>query len=154
MAQFKAVHGADSGPGVICTAVNACFGPKVKNDESGATYEFGNVSVDAGIVDAYTQNFVPGTTIDEAKAEVLKWLPKDTIVTSFAIDHKGGSCAQWNLASATLGKELGAPRIGDPQGVLGVTFEYINANLRITYDPNNVQDASISDLPDSPTDSC
>src|SRR5450759_2711279 len=34
VAQFKAAHGGDSGPGAICTAVNACFGPSLVNDES------------------------------------------------------------------------------------------------------------------------
>jgi hypothetical protein len=155
VAQFKAAHGADSGPGIICTAVNACFGPPVVNSEAGATYEFVNVSVDGGIVSGYTMYFANGTTIADAKAEVLAWLPRDTTTTFYAIDHSNGSCVLWNLRGPTLARKLGIPKIGDPRGDLGVTLSYFNAKLNASvYDPNSIQYASVSVLPNSPTDSC
>jgi hypothetical protein len=156
VAQFKAAHGADSGPGAICTAVNACFGPSLVNDESGPapTYEFGNVSVDGGIVSGYSMNFATGTTIADAKAAVLAWLPRDTVTTLYKVDHNNGSCVLWNLRSPTLARELGTPKIGDPQGELGVTLGYVTRDLTNLYDPNNVEHADISVLPNSPTDSC
>jgi hypothetical protein len=155
VAQFKAVHSADSGPGAICTAVNACFGPSVVNNESGPHgYEFGNVSVDGGIVSGYTMNFATGTTIADAKAAVLAWLPPDTVTTLYQVDHKNGSCVLWNLKGPTLARELGTPTVGDPQGDLGVTLGYITDDLTNLYDPNNVEHADISVLPNSPTDSC
>ncbi len=156
VAQFKAAHGADSGPGAICTAVNACFGPSLVNDESGPapTYEFGNVSVDGGIVSGYSMNFATGTTIADAKAAVLAWLPRDTVTTLYKVDHNNGSCVLWNLRSPTLARELGTPKIGDPQGELGVTLGYVTSDLTNLYDPNNVEHADISVLPNSPTDSC
>src|ERR1700680_5165962 len=78
VAQFKAAHGAESGPGAVCTAVNACFGPRIVNSEGGATYEFGNTFVTAGLVTGYGMNFPDGTTSAAAKAEVFKWLPATT----------------------------------------------------------------------------
>jgi hypothetical protein len=156
VAQFKAAHGADSGPGAICTAVNACFGIRLVNDESGPapTYQFAPVSVDGGIVSGYSMNFDTGTTIANAKAEILSWLPRDTTTTYYAIDHTNGSCVLWNVRSPTLARELGTPAIGDPQGDLGITLGYVDANLNTVYDPNNVQHADISVLPDAQTDSC
>lgn len=156
VAQFTAAHGADSGPGAICTAVNACFGPSLVNDESGPaqTYEFGNVSVDGGIVSGYSMNFATGTTIADAKAAVLAWLPRDTVTTLYQVGHNSGSCVLWNLRSPTLAGELGTPKIGDPQGELGVTLGYVTSDLTNLYDPNNVEHADVSVLPNNPTDSC
>ena len=48
----------------------------------------------------------------------------------------------------------GAPKIGDPKGELGITLGYVDANLNTVYDPTNVEHADISDLPNSPTDTC
>jgi|SRR5665213_112166 len=156
VAQFTAAHGADSGPGAICTAANACFGPSLVNDESGPapTYEFVNLSVDGGIVSGYSMSFATGTTIADAKAAVLAWLPRDTVTTLYQVDHNNGSCVLWNLRSPTLASELGTPKIGDPQGELGVTLGHVTSDQTNLYDPNNVEHADISVLPNSPTDSC
>lgn len=154
IADFTTAHGADTGPGAICSSPNSCFGVDVTNDESGATFEFVNTSVDDDMVDGYQMNFPNGTTIADAKAAVLAWLPRDTAATFFAVDHTGGSCGLWNLRSGTLGTLLGTPTIGDPQGVLGVDFSYTDANLNITYNPNNIQDASIDVAPNSLSNSC
>ena len=154
IAQFKAAHGVDHGPGVSCQASNSCFGGGLQNAESGKTYQFTTVDTGDGIVFAYDQSFLDNTTIAEAKAEVLQWMPKDTTVTSFFIDTNGGTCAMMNLVSPTLGKVLGDPKIGDPQGVVGVEFSYTNSNENITYNPDNVQDAVVDIVPASATVSC
>ena len=157
--QFIAVHGVDHGPGAFCAAANVCFGPVVMNAESSfgsgdaTTYEFTAVALDTGgIVDIYTQNFADSTPIGEAEAQVLHWMPLDTVAKPLVVDHNGGSCGIWNLTSKTLAQELSP--LGDPTGVVGVEFEYIDANLNVTYNPNNVQDASLADLADDPTDTC
>jgi hypothetical protein len=153
---FTAVHGVDSGPGAICSDANVCFGPRLVNDESAPapTYEFTSVGLGGGIVTDYDMNFANGTTIADAKAEVLRWLPQDTAATLFGIDHNGGSCAIWNLRSRTLARVLGAPSIGDPSGILTVEFSYIDANLNTVYEPNNVESASILIIPGSLSDMC
>jgi hypothetical protein len=156
VAQFKAAHGADSGPGAICTAVNSCFGPGLVNAETGPapTYEFITVSVTGGIVDGYSMEFPNGTSIFAAKSYVLEWLPRDASTTLYKVAHGNGSCVLWNVRSATLARVLGAPAIGDPHGDLGITLGYVTADLTNSYDPNNVQHADISVLPNSPTDGC
>ena len=156
VAQFKAAHGADSGPGIICTAVNSCFGPGLVNAETGPapTYEFITVSVTGGIVDGYLMEFPNGTPILAPKAYVLEWLPRDTVTTLYKIARINGSCVLWNVRSRTLARVLGAPAIGDPQGDLGIVLGYVTSDLTNLYDPNNVEHADISVLPNSPTDSC
>ena len=62
--------------------------------------------------------------------------------TYFAIDHDNGSCALWNLRSATLAVVVGAPQVGDPQGDVGVSFSYIDADANSAYGPSNVQFAA------------
>ena len=154
MQQFTAAHGPpDSGPG--CSAA-ACFGPSFVNDESGPgpTHEFDGVAPDGGIVSGYTMNFPNGTTIADAKAAVLAWLPRDTVTTMYKVVDNNGSCVLWNLRSPTLARELGTPAIGDPHGDLGVTLGHVGSDLTNHYDPNNVEHADIGVLPFSPTDSC
>ena len=48
VARMKAAHGADSGPGDVCSAANSCFGSGLTNDESGQTYQFSDVSIAGG----------------------------------------------------------------------------------------------------------
>jgi hypothetical protein len=156
VAQFKAAHGADSGPGIICTAANSCFGPGLVNAETGPapTYEFITVSVTGGIVDGYSMEFPNGTSILAAKASVLEWLPRDATTTLYKVAHTNGSCVLWNVRSRTLARVLGAPAIGDPQGDLGIILGYVTPDITNLYDPNNVEHADISVLPNSPTDGC
>jgi hypothetical protein len=44
--------------------------------------------------------------------------------------------------------------IGDPSGVLGVELSYTDANLNMTYDPNNIESADISNTPSDPSAGC
>jgi hypothetical protein len=138
----------------VCSAKNSCFGPGLRNDESGRTYLFTNVLMGGGVISGYTQNFVKGTTAAEAEQAVMEWMPKDATMSAITVDTDGGSCGLATITSPTLAKELGNPKVGDPSGVVGVDFEYIDANLNVVYNPNNVEDASLQPLPFSSTDSC
>jgi hypothetical protein len=156
VAQFKAAHGAASGPGDICSAVNACFGHGLVNAETGPgpTFEFITVSVTSGIIDGYSMEFPTGTSILAAKSYVLEWLPRDAVTTLYKIAHINGSCVLWNVRSSTLARVLGLPTIGDPQGDLGIVLGYVTPDLTNLYDANNVEHANISVLPNAPTDGC
>jgi hypothetical protein len=115
VAQMKAKHGADSGPGVLCTAANSCFGAGVTNDESGKTYQFVDVSVQAGLIVGYQQNFPTNTSVSVAESQILQWLPKDSIMGAVTIDHTGGSCALYNITSPTLAQLFAASQFDDPR---------------------------------------
>jgi hypothetical protein len=70
------------------------------------------------------------------------------------IDRTNGSCVLWNVTSPIVARELGTPTIGNPQGALGITLSYFSATLNASvYDPNHIQSASVSVLPNNPTDS-
>jgi hypothetical protein len=93
-------------------------------------------------------------TIADGKSAVLAWLPRDAASTFFAVDHTGGSCRLWNPRSGILGRLLGTPAIGTYTVTWASTSLTPNANLNITYDPNDIQDASISVAPNSLSNSC
>jgi hypothetical protein len=157
VANFSKAHGADRGSnGGFCSAANSCFGPPVRNDESGSTYLFTDVDVGGGLIAGYQQNFVPNTTLGEAESEILQYMPADATMSAVTVDkdNSGNSCGLFNITSPTLAAIFSPPAIGDPQGIIGVELEYTNANLNITYDPNNIQDAGLSPLPVNPSDSC
>jgi hypothetical protein len=145
-------HGALAIGGLPCE--ERVFGAPVHDDESGHTFQFTGMSFDDGLADAYTENFPPGTTIAEAKGDVMKTMPKDAAITSFVVGTVGGSCGWITVSSPTLAKLLSTPKIGDPQGVIGVEFTYTNANLDVVYNPNNIQDAAVSTLPVDPAGGC
>lgn len=156
VAQMTKAHGVDQGPGKVCTGgpPPGCFGAPIKNDED-ALYQFTAVSIDDGIVDGYTQAFNNGTTIAQAESQVLQWMPKDAKMTAITIDRNGGSCAMANISSATLAKLFSkASKIGDPKGVIGVEFGYIDANLNQVYNSNNIEHADLSVAPSDPTAAC
>jgi len=153
LAEFKAVHGQDMIKGGACSAGPYCFGADIKNDED-AGYQVTGASIDDGIVDGYTQAFLPNTTLASAESQILQWMPKDAKMTSVTIDHHGGSCAMANISSATLARLFSAPKIGDPKGIVGVELGYIDANLNQVYNPNNIQHADLSVLPTDPSAAC
>jgi hypothetical protein len=153
-ASMKSAHGRARGPGEVCSATNSCFGSPLRNDESGDTFQFTNVLVAAGLITGYGQNFVRGTSSASALSQVLEWLPKGSVASRVTVDHIGGSCGFVTITSPALAKVLSAPKIGDPSGVIGVDLEYINANLDIVYNPNNVEDAQVEVGAFSPKDSC
>jgi len=42
-----------------------------------------------------------------------------------------GSCALWNLQSATLAKWFATPKIGDVKGQVGVEFDEVASNYQV-----------------------
>ena|ERR1035437_2373109 len=150
VAQMVAAHGK----GNKCAVANACFGSSVHNATAANTFQFAPVSISDGIVDGYDQNFTDGTALATAERLVLQWMPKDAVAGPLVIDHNGGSCGMLNITSSTLGQVFAGPNFNDPQGVIGVELSYINANLVTTYDPTNIQDATLATTPIDPTGAC
>jgi hypothetical protein len=139
IAQMEAAHGRDQIPGGACSSGPVCFGVKINNSE-GALFQFTGVLSDDGVVDGYTQAFDNGTTISRAARLVMEWMPKDAKMGVITIDRHGGSCAMANIFSPTLAKLFGSkPLVGDPSGVVGVEFGYINANLDQMFSSMNSQ---------------
>ena len=154
VAVMKSAHGRARGPHGVCSAANSCFGLPVKNDESGKTFQFTDVSVAGGLIAGYDQNFVRDTSAESAVSQILKWLPKGSIAGKIIVDHIGGSCGLVTITSPALAPVLSNPKIGDPSGVIGVDLEYINANLDVVFNPANVEDAQLQVLPFSAKDCC
>ena len=149
-AEMKAAHGVSYIKGGLCSAVPHCFGPGMHNKE-GNTYQFTSDTFQDGVLTDYTQAFPTNTSIATAESEILRWLPPGAKMGPVTILHKGGSCAVFTITSATLAKIFGAhPTIQDPQGVVAVEAQYLDANGNDVYNPSNVEDASL-DASDSPT---
>jgi len=147
LAQMTAAHGVDSTPPAICYPVDSCFGPPVQNDESGQTDEFINVHAPGGAVNFYQQNFVPHTSLSQAEAEILQWMPKDARMSAITIDDHGGRCAWLAITSPTLGSLFDAairiPSLRNPTGFLNVELTTTSSNTAITYDPKNIEGALV-----------
>jgi hypothetical protein len=88
------------------------------NGHVGALYTV--VSLTDGRVLNYQLNFVHGTTIDEARSLVQAELPSDAASIWYTVKD---SCAQEEFQSATLGRALGGPSIGDSPGEVFVEYE-------------------------------
>jgi len=154
VAQMGRRHGVSYIRGGLCSAAPHCFGPGFSNEE-GRGYQFTAVSVGDGIISEYTQAFNSNTTLSQAEAQILEWLPSDAQMSPVVIDHNGGSCAMFNITSSVLAKIFSAhPKIGDPTGVLGVELGYIDSNLNQVYNPNNIEHADLSVTPTDPTAAC
>lgn len=154
VAEMKDAHGLARGPGQVCTAKDSCFGARVTDATSGKTYLFTSVDIASGLIVGYTQNFRNGTSLAAAEKAILRWFPADAVMGPLTVDDNGGSCGMFNITSPTLGTLFANPKVGDPQGVVGVELNYINANLNIVYDPHNVQEADVYVGPINPSDSC
>jgi hypothetical protein len=137
-----------------CT--QGCYGTKVQTGPNESSYEFTVLSSGGAEnrVDGYTQALPEGTGVVAAKEAVLKLLPSDTHPQEFWITRQNGSCANWNLKSATLARWLADPKIGDPQGIVGVVFSTPNANGEGEYNPNKVSFANVGVGPERHGISC
>ena len=153
VAEMTAAHGADWKRGGACTAVNACFGPQIFS-EGQKTWQFGDVLVSDGLVTGYTQSFPAGTSLATAETEIMQWMPKDSMLGQLSVDHNGGSCAMLDVTSPTLGKVFSDPKIGDPQGEVGVVMDTITANIETVYNPSDIEEAVLSVAPVDPSTSC
>lgn len=133
-----------------------CFGPRLTlRGES--THRFTMVSTTGKPeyrVAGYQLSMDAGTTLSEAKAQVLRLLPKDTRTTAFWTLHaprrldavSGSSCALWNLQSPTLGRWLGAAanEAHDPGGRLEVLIFTIDRFAEPLLDPSNSTYATVN----------
>ena len=133
-----------------CSA-GTCFGSQVTNSE-GSTDEFTTLQTtgtSVNRVDGYTQALVDGTNVDEAKAQVLALMPKDTKTAAFFVQHdsSGATCAFWNIESATLGKWFSGPKIGDPKGVMGIELSTLDSNGNTVYESSHVTTANVGLAP-------
>lgn len=127
-----------------CSA-GTCFGPKVQTGPNESSYEFVTVETTPETrVDGWTQNLGEGQIEAAAKVAVRQLLPKDTRTLQFFIDHENGSCAIWNVQSATLGRWFAAPKVGDPQGLMSIDLTGSNANGEPVWDPEKVTTANVS----------
>lgn len=155
---LKKAYGVDHGPGSTCSAKNSCFGPVLRNGDSGRTYEFTDVTVTSGIVagyqPGYQQSFVKGTSAATAVSAIMRTMPAGSSATPIVIDDNGGSCGLFTISGTLLAKELGTPKIGDSQGTVGVELQHIDANLNSVYSPSNVQTATLSVTAFDPTQDC
>ncbi|HEX3803591.1 MAG TPA: hypothetical protein VHV75_12210 [Solirubrobacteraceae bacterium] len=93
----------------------------------------------------YQQSFATGTSVAAAKTDVRALLPKDTKTTAYLVQHDstGATCVFWDVRSATLGRWLGSPKIGDSKGVIGIELSTADANGNIVYTPADVEAASV-----------
>jgi hypothetical protein len=151
VAQMTAAYGVARGPGQFCSSTDACFGGPLQNDESGHTFQFTTVSIQKGLVLGYTMNFAKGTTASDAVLQLLLGLPRDATHTAIVVGHNAAlnsSCGLLNITSSTIGRiltkagETGIP--GHPADELGVYLSYTNPSLNLVYDPNNVEDATVT----------
>ncbi len=90
------------------------LGPDEQHDDA-----YYLVMVDAGRVDSYTKRMPHGVSITEARTLVLADMPPDTKTLWFVTK---ATCAQEELRSATLGRALADPAIGDGAGEVFVEF--------------------------------
>lgn len=128
-------------------APNQCSGPTVQTGPNESEHEF--TSVDAGgaedRIDGYTQALGESVIPAAAKQDVLALLPRDTHTLDFWVEHgTNGSCGLWNVQSATLAHWLADPKIGDPQGVLGIDLYKPNANGESEYSESGVAFANVT----------
>jgi ABC-type Fe3+-hydroxamate transport system substrate-binding protein len=135
-----------------------CYGGKVQLGPNESQYEFITVETSGppdNRVDGYTQALGEGVIVAAAKAAVLKLLPSDTRTLAFWVEHQNGSCASWNVRSATLGRWFAAnPKVGDPQGIIGINLYTPNSNGESEYSPNKVSLANVGVAPERHGISC
>lgn len=139
----------------FCSPASPCYGPAVVNAESGSTFEFTDVLVSQGLVLGYDQSFASRTPLSKAEALVLQFLPADAHVGPVTVDTNGGSCGLFDVTSPSLADTLNAhPGTGDTLGIIGVDMSYTDNNDNVVYDPDNIQDASVTMAPVDPSEKC
>jgi hypothetical protein len=150
---MTALHGRQLSGGA-CSSGPVCFGPSVKNRENDL-FLFTAVMQTANIVTGYTQAFPTGTNIFAAQTEILRWMPIGSTASPLVVDRTGGSCGLYNIDSSTLATIFGdIPAIGDASGVVGVELGYDDAGPNITYNPKNIESATITLGPTHPSSAC
>lgn len=107
------------------------------NGHPGAVYVL--VTAQDGRVLSYAMNLHAGTTLHRAIGIARAQFPPDVRLLWTA---RKGMCAQAQFASATLGRVLAAPRIGDPSGRVLVEIEDIAASGSDVSSPRRFNSAS------------
>jgi hypothetical protein len=146
LSDWEAAHPKGAGSSGSGCSGGGCYGTQVTLDGE-PTHQFTGLSTTGppeDRVDGYEQAIGDGTPLAAAKADVLKLMPSDTRVTAFFVTHENGSCASWNLKSATLGRWFSGKKVGDAEGAIGVDFYATNSNDEPVFDPNNVSFASVT----------
>lgn len=90
-----------------------------------------------GHVLGYTMNLPAGTTVDAAKAAVLREFPSDASIIWFVARD---SCALLEVKSALLGSALGDPKIGDAEGMALIELDTVHPDGTSSYDPRNINE--------------
>jgi hypothetical protein len=106
------------------------------------------------VVDIYQENFRNGTTVQQVERALEQSLPANVGRPKLVVGNIGGSCGLINVTSRTLGGELGNPKIGDPQGVVGIELQDLSASHTSVFNPKNVQTAIVAVGPLSLFESC
>jgi hypothetical protein len=129
-----------------------CYGPDVNSSLQAAEFL---VSTDSGLVDGYTEALPEGTLPAAARAAILAMVPSDIVVTLDQTEHdsSGNSCHLINVQSKTLAGLLSSPKIGDAQGVVGISMTEVNTDGSMSYG-SKVDSATVSVAPEDPGNNC
>lgn len=154
LASFETAHPKNL---AHCPA-GTCFGGQLTNSE-GSTDEFTLLMTTGGSpnrVYLYTQAFPDGTNVDEAKAQVLALMPRDTQTTAFFVQHDsaGATCAFWDIESATLGKWFSGPKVGYSKGVMGIELSTVDSSGNTIYEPSHATTANVALAPVDHSENC
>jgi hypothetical protein len=135
-ADWNANHVATTDSGL---AAGCCYNPDstLPKVNGHVAYRYFTVNPTNDRVMNYLMDLHPGTTIAEAKAEMLREFPSDASVLWFAVKD---TCAQMEVQSATLGNVFGTPSIGDPKGEVFVEVYTVQAGGDAIYDPRNLNE--------------
>jgi hypothetical protein len=151
-AEWAAHHQADP-----TKAPGTAYLPYVNGPAGLSGDQYQRVQVTAGRVTSYGITLPEGTSLAAAEQFLAAQLPADAKLTSTFTGPAagGGSCLLLNYQSATLGRVLGAPPIGDPRGTVGAELSTLAVGISSpSLDRSNV-DAGIIDLVAiSPGDGC
>jgi hypothetical protein len=135
-ADWNAHHVATTDSGL---AAGCCYNPDstLPRVNGHVAYRYFTVNPTNDRVMNYLMDLHPGTTIAQAKAEMLREFPSDASVLWFAVKD---TCAQMEVQSATLGKVFATPAIGDPKGEVFVEVYTVQAGGDAIYDPRNLNE--------------
>jgi len=131
-------------------ATHCCWGPIVNNPSDGRGPMIYEAIFEHGRLVEYSERFIVGTTLTVALSEIKKALPSDvSLLKPVGGTGDYGPCEMVNGFSKTLANLMG--RSG---GHVGIEFDAVLPNGNLYFNPSNVQDALISNVPVNPRDGC
>ena len=104
------------------------YGPRISTPQ-GPRPRYFDVQNDGQHITQFTEVLPGGTSLITAKTEVLRNLPSDAVPRALDISGSNGSCAFWNLTSATVGPVV-------------IEMAYEDENGISSWRPNNVNTLS------------